>query len=192
MTLLDRYRALPRSGHWLLWGACGLILYFPLVDAPLGLWRDLTDRADARQAQLTAFAKGSSASLGDDLTLGSTRHGDLDPPAPRAQVIDRLERAISTIFEHRSVPKYALTSRTMPLPDPAIAGAEAPALERLIREITFEAPPSRAMEILADLERDPAIVRVPFVQFQGLEDQRVLRARITVEAWAIAETGGRR
>ncbi len=192
MGLADRYRALPRAGRWLLWGAVAIALYFPLVEAPLNIWNGLSGDADTFEAQLASFHDRSRDGLDDRLALGAAHHGQLDPPGERADAIDRLDRRIAEIFDARGVGKYNLSSRDTPMSRSSALGQDGRPLERLIKEINFEAAPATALAILADLEREEVIPHAPFVQFQRLEDQGTVRTRITVEAWAVAETGGGR
>lgn len=192
MSIAERYHAMPRSGRWLIWAGVAIAAYFLVVDPALLKWQDLSDRAGARQAQLALFHDRSKDGLDAELALGAAHHGHLDPPGERADVIDRLERSIAQICEARGVAKYALSARAAPMARSSQLAQDGRPLVRLIREIHFESDPATALAILADLERDPVIAHAPSVQLQRLEDQGTVNARITVEAWAIAETGGGR
>ncbi len=191
MTLRDRFQTLPRAARWLILAGVGLALYFPLIDAPLAWWSELDQRADAMEASLQVFAAGASPSLAEDLELGAARHGRLAPPAGRAQASERLDRAISAVFEARGVSDYSVTSRSLPMPAGDLSRLLGRPLERLVREIQFEAPEDSALSIVADLERSEAIYRATGLQVQRLDDAGILRVRITIEGWALADGGGR-
>lgn len=191
-NVLARFRSLPRAARWLILAAAALALYFPLIDAPLALWRDLADRADARRARLTAFHHASRTTLADDLALGVSRHGILLPPAPRAQASEKLDRAIASIFQARDLPDYTLTSRAVSMTSGPLPDRLALRLERLLKEIQFEADPATALAIIADLERADIIAHAPALQIQRLDDAATLRVRVSVEAWALPESGAPR
>ena len=94
----------------------------------------------------------------------------------------------STINERPKVQMSGLT------PDQASALGIA-SVDRLILEVTFEASPESVIAILAELERSPEIASVSRVKIDRsisrlADDEHLVRATLTPEAWIAASSSG--
>ena len=202
-TLLARYAALPRAARWLILGGAFFVVYFAVIEPVLKRTYDLNTSADALAASL-ARERRLAAAWSDSNTPAAAAKAAFGSPALPGPIEPRsraLYTRVSKIFEaHNIVPDIA--ERRVPLRADqvqALAGGGS-RIDRFILDLTFEASPETAAEILAELERSEEVAAVGRVQIRRLDASRAgasgeggprrVRAVLSPEAWVIIPGAG--
>jgi hypothetical protein len=195
-SLLDRYGALPRSMRWLSWLVALLVGYFAVVE-PLLDWRNtLEARADALAASLAREQElnSSSSSAGSTIAVSRAMFGVPLLPGPDAARKQAFSARVNAIFrDHHVTPR--ITERQTPVRDSQAASLVDPEyrVERLVLDLSFEAPPETVTAILAELEKSEEVSAVGRLSVRKATEgqrpgareapSRVVRAQISVETW---------
>lgn len=194
-SLIRVFRDLPRAARWALLGAVALVAYFGLIEPALDSLNDLNSRADAQRLALMELNTKSAAD--EQIGLGVRRFGRvLLPGDPQVRPVE-FNRKVLAVLEKHGVRNHTNTTRTVPLGSGQLqselgSGAQ---VQRLIREIQFEAAPEAVAGVIADLESTPEVASVSRVQLRRVEAEgvsRLLRATIAAEAWiSLSKRGAR-
>jgi hypothetical protein len=197
-ALIQRFRALPRSGKWLAGFAVFLAVYFIAIEPLATLYGAVRIQAEQNRAKLLeAGARVDRRGQEQQrIVLGSSRYGSVSPPGPEQRIAGELDLTIARVLDAHGITSPTITTRRSsplgpgPLQDEF---GEAARIERVVKVIEFEASPERAAGVLGDLEASPAVVGVPFAQLRrtggraGQAGERVVRAEFRVEAWVLRE-----
>jgi hypothetical protein len=193
--LLASIRAMPRALQWGLAAVIGLIVYFAAVEPALEARAGLAGEADRKADALLALAHGTRES--DEIALGIRRFGSVAPPGDPRERADAFNRRVNDILDTHKVTDRTGTTRTIPLAQGPLSSAlEAGGqrVDRVVRELQFEASPETLAAVVAELERSPEVAAISKVQARKADEEsgRVLRTILTVEAWVLARKGAAR
>lgn len=201
------YKSLPRAGRWFVWALVCVAAYFGVVEPVIDRASGISARADAAAAALVAYDSGRSTQDREaaDIRRGLRQFGPVLLPGEPGERSVAFNRRITEILDKQGV-KYPLsTVKTAslgagPLDKSMPAGQR---VERLIRDVQFDATPEQVSAVLAELERSPEVASVSRVQIRragegrggaggggvggaGGAGGRTVRANITVEGLVIA------
>jgi hypothetical protein len=196
-ALLAGYRALPRAGRWLVWAALLLALYFAAIEPAVDRAARLNRTADAAGAALVSYEQGRNAREQQQAAIkrGLRLFGAVDLPADAAERSVAFNRRIAEVLEKQGIKGHSTTTRTAPLNagggDGVAPGGQR--VERLVKELQFDATPEQLSAVLAQLEQSPEVASVSKVQVKRAPEgqphsagPRALRASLTVECLVLA------
>lgn len=194
MTIAERFRSLPRSARWLIWGALGLLAYFVIVEPIVERTSRLRILADSRAGQLAKAHSGAVvlAAAQSDIKAGVQRFGMVELPGEPKERSEAFSRRVGEILQAHGV-RPTSTVKETPLGNGPLLGALGSEykVDRLVTELQFDASPATVAAVLADLERAPEVAAVSRVQVRKAGPQgdrpvgKVLRTTIAVEAWQL-------
>ncbi|MFM9996103.1 MAG: hypothetical protein ACKVU4_09915 [Phycisphaerales bacterium] len=186
--LLDVYRTLPRAARWGVLALAGVLAYFVVVEPVMDQTNAWASKANAR-ADAIALVRSGGGAEDDAVSLGLKQFGNVLPPGdPRERAVAFHTKVLEVIEKH-GVKNHTSTNRNAPLSRGPLLTALAPAntVDRLIREVKFEATPETLAAVIADLERTPEVAAVTRVQVRKGENGRMVQATIDAEAWVLAK-----
>lgn len=186
--LLDLYRSLPRAARWGVLALAGVLAYFVVVEPVVDRTNAWATRADARADAIALVRSGPAED--DAVTLGLKQFGAVLPPGDPRERGDAFRTKVLDVIEKHGVRNHTSTTRNAPLNRGPLLAALAPTnqrVDRLIREIKFEATPETLAAVIADLERTPEVAAVTRVQVRKGENGRVVQATIDAEAWILTK-----
>ncbi len=202
MTGLPRwFQGLPRAGQWLVMLGVLLVGYFGIVEPVL----DATASARARVETLRAAIRsgvdgaGGAKSDRDAVELGARLYGEVRLPGEEKAGSEALSKRVADVLRAHGVREYTQADRRLTLPAGPLTrevGAEH-RVERIVKDIQFEASPDALASVLADLERSPEVSAVSRIQFRKAgsgsggrgASAKVLRANMAVESWVLVKKG---
>ncbi len=199
--LLDRWRRMARAARWAVLAGAGMAAYFAVVEPALDAAATLRARAEVMESGLERARdwRAEDSEIGRSLALAQARHGLPRLPGGIENGEDRavaLSARIESIVRPRRLSALAIRSRA-----PVALGRDALAdvldadqfVQRLIVDMEFEAEPSAAMEVIAELERAPEVARIDRLSLRRIEKngQRLLQVSVSPEAWRITRRGQR-
>lgn len=193
MTIAERYKALPRALKWGVWALALFVGYFVVVEPALDAINRANTAADDRLGALKTLAHNPGASE-DETALGVRKFGSIDLPGESETRSVAFNRRVSSILEKHKV-KDNSTTRLMPLGQGPLKDAygEGERIDRLVREIQFEATPEDIAAVVSDLEKAPEVAAVSKLQIRRGDQKdtagRVLRATLAAEAWVVNRKG---
>ncbi|MDG2423218.1 MAG: hypothetical protein P8M22_04500 [Phycisphaerales bacterium] len=188
---LDRFQELPRVMQWVALAAIFLIaflLWAKLVQPTAQGWADNADRIELDLQRLK-----SDAEVPSDIRNAAIGFGDLKLPDRKQQGSLQLAQHVQELLEDRGIKNDSFTMhRPTPINSSKSAGLTPgnEKLERLKVDLDFQSKPQVAVDIIAELESDPAIEAISSVKLDR-EGKGVLRVRLTLESWVRAGRGGR-
>lgn len=199
MSLLEKFRELPRAGRWGVFAGLGLAFYFIVVETAINKYNEWNNLADVRQAELNRFTSGSSELDAKITTVNNGRRvfGEASLPGPEAERIQTLQARIVAVLRQHGVREHTESARENflspgPLTNSLGTGIR---VRRIAREVKFESTPDAMIAILSDLERAPEVSSVSRVSVRKAasngtrnSSSRNLGVVLVVETWA--STGG--
>ncbi len=193
--LMERWSSLSRAMRLALAGGAGIALFFAGVEpalAALGRWNT---RADAKEAELNAFAREAAARLGADRAadVGASRFGVIAAPGEAKDRGPEFNRRIAAILEQSKVKRPTTTTREQRLPSNnqlARQMGQEWVVERLVSEIEFEGEPEQITVVLAALEQEPHVATISRLQVRAggvndAENPRLLKVNLAAETWQL-------
>lgn len=203
MTLLDRFRELPRASRWGLAAGGFLLFYFVVVEFALDRWNRWSAQADRQQAVLREWTEGSRARTDDETAVFNGRrvYGPAQFPGPDAERSQALRARVADVLKKHGVREYDERGRDLLLGNGPLAGAvgSGARVRRVVRDISFDCTPETMTDILADLEASPEVSAVSRVFVRKLTGSgtrnasgaaRNVGVTMSVETWALAREGG--
>jgi hypothetical protein len=190
--LLDRFAVLPRAARWALVALAVVLLYFALIEPVIDRYNTYSGRADDRLAALRDLRRRAAQGDSGAAALGVRRFGLVELPGDPELRSVAFNRKVTEILQKHGVTRHNSTTRNVPL------GATGPLagtlgqnerIDRVVREVQFDAEPEAISAVLADLERTPEVAAVSRVQLRRASapdgPPRALNATIAAEAWVI-------
>lgn len=196
-TLQQRILSLPRAAKWALAALVAFAAYFGLVEPVLDAYNRFSVQADNRAAVLASFEAGGDAvrQADESVSIGSRRFGNVEFPGDAETRPVQFNQAVDEILRKHRITGQTSTTRVAQLgagPLTLKLGKEF-RVERIMKDIQFQAEPERVAAVIADLERTPVIAAVTRVQIRQAdsrdEGERVVRAVVGVEAWVLTRKG---
>jgi hypothetical protein len=196
-ALFYRYRALPRSGRWLIIFGLFVVAYFAVLEPVMERTGHYKSQADglARSLGEKAQIRGKIADNAGVIEQLTGLFGRPTPPADRSRRSSALEKRINTIFSEHQVSNQRTTYR-----EPVALTTEAPRalagpkdrLERLAAELTFETDIPTLMAILTQLEQSPEVSGVTKISIRKVapsgrsrEKDGPVQVNLTAETWIV-------
>lgn len=199
MNTVARFNSLPRAVRWLLVFGAGLGAYFLVVEPAMDATLRLSSASDTLQARLRGASSSDRGFLSAlaQVESGVQRFGPVNLPAESAAGSEAFNRRVAEILKDRGVRESATSDREVPIASGPLAQAYAAdnlRLDRLVKDVRFEASPETVAKIIADFERAPEVVAVSNIQITKLQSGRnvpagTVRAAITVESWKLSRKG---
>ncbi len=198
-----RFATLPRVTRWVLSAALFIAAYFGVIEPVLDRTNQLWARGDANAASLVAYEKNRAAltAADADVKLGLARYGSVEGPGdPEARPVE-FNRMIDALLDEHGITDASSTSRTVPLGNVPLSQSFGPdfRVDRLVRELQFEAAPEALSAFLADAERRPLVTTVSRLNVRAEEgrggrgeENRLLRVSLAVETWLLVRKGARK
>lgn len=202
MSLLARYKALPRAGKWSVWALGGLVLYFGVVETALAFSARVRGEADALEVSLKsrkAVAERATNTAGE-LEQNMVALGM--PALPRqGDPVPALDRRITTVLSSHGV----TPRRREPRPSaPVLTGpgqrevakiGPAVGVQRVAVDLNLECDTEQLAKILRDLEAAPEVTAISRLSIRKLGDGRAndqkLGVTMSVEAWSLQSDSGK-
>lgn len=192
-TLTERYRAMPRAARWGVWFVAFLFAVFVIVIPVLDKINSLNFKADDRISQLVALTHDPSGSAAD-IALGVRKFGEVNLPGDEQTRAVAFNRRVSSILEKHKI-KDNSTTRKMTLGQGPLKDAygDGNRIDRLVREVQFEATPEDIAAVISELENAPEVAAVSRVQIRRGDSRdtagRILKVTLSAEAWVLSEKG---
>jgi hypothetical protein len=195
-ALLQKFKALPRAAQWLVYLGLVLIAFFAVAMPLLSFSDSVGNNASTLEAAILRRNDFASSASGDGKYIvdSQTAFGSPLMPATAGLKPEAFTRAVDRILENHQVTDRNVTERKVAMTRDQALALHVPALDRLILEVSFEADPKTVIAILAELERSPEVAAVSRVKIDRTnirnEEDRLVRATITPEAWIAASGSG--
>ena len=172
-----------------------LLVYFVAIEPGLTAYGRFNLRATDASAWLKQYATRTAQQTGlvSEVALGRSRYGVVDPPASFEQRTDDMDKSIREILERFNVEHQSITSRYKMLSPDTLSGAvdSGRRVERVFKEIGFDATPEQFSAVLAALEQDPFIVGVSRLDIRrDRSGRRRVLVSMTVDGWVLARKEG--
>jgi hypothetical protein len=186
-NLWQRYRRLPRAGQWAVAALVGIVLFViwnDLVLAQAAAWNEQADKllADAREAAGGERRRDRMQGLRNTIR----GLGPVQRPGTEAQPDLALNDAVNAILKRHAVSHDSFNYRgPEKLPRGTLAQMLRPGrrVERITGDLRFDASPTEAMAIIAELEASPTIVALSDVRMTLQAGRQKVRVDLTVESW---------
>jgi hypothetical protein len=198
MTIVQRFRALPRAAQWGVWAAVAFIAYFVAVEPALERYAKISAEADSLESNLRDRASTAQRfeSTGGELERAMVALGNPALPA-KGNPLPALDRRVSSVLSAHNVvarkrePRAPIALLTGPgQRDPAFIGPLS-GLQRVGIEITFESDTGQLAKILRDLEAAREVASIPRLSVRkagdGKPGDQKLAVTMTVEAWSATQ-----
>lgn len=197
-SLRSRWQTMPRAMKWAVMGVLGIIIYFAGVEPLIDLMVSYQKRADSAEATLARFAEGGKELEQASMTIseGTRRHGSVEPPGDPEHRALELNKAVDKVLSDHNIAHSTSTSRVSSFgssgPLTAKVGVQN-RLERITKQLDFEAEPEDVVRVIADLERLPVVATISAVQIRQKDARdkttRTVQASLTIEAWQVSKKG---
>lgn len=192
------WQRLPRVARWGVSAALSIGLYFIGMEPTVDQMAKYTSRADADATVLSQYASGGESlkNAARALSVGVRQFGEVKFPADPEQTALELNRTVDEILRKHGIEGVTTTSRVSSMGNKgpfATKMSTTHNVERVIKQVDFEAMPEPAFAVLADLEKSPLVTTISTVQIRQA-DARDRRNRnvvlsLTIEAWQLAKKG---
>jgi hypothetical protein len=187
------FSALPRAAKWALTGLVVVALYFLVIERMMDLINVINGKADISANTLSKFAASSEPQKHalETLKLGFRTFGDVDFPADQAARTGAFNSTVDRILKEQRVSNAKSRTKNAPLGQGPLANklGSDQRVERVVRDIEFDATPEAITQVIADLERSPVVATVSKVQIRSVDTKdkssRQLHAALTAEAWVL-------
>jgi len=193
MSIAAKIASLPRAARWGLGAVVLFGAYFGVAEPVLDEINRVNGQADVKAAVLASYesADGAMGAAAQTTGLGLRRFGQVEFPGDPESRPVAFNQAVDQVLKKHGISGQTSTSRVAPLgsgPLTANVGAEF-RIDRLMKDIQFQAEPEAVAAVIADLERTPEVATVSRVQVRQVESRdqggRQVRATIGVEAWLL-------
>lgn len=193
-TALAKFNALPRAVKWMAIAAVIIVAYFGVFEPVL----TFADRWNSRASRLeSALARDKElASLeGDGYKIQTLQAAFGEPIRPGQKDVtpEGLLRVVNAILDQHAVGGRTVSESTSTLSGDAAAALGVGEIKRFILQVSFEADAATVAAVLADLEKAPEVAAVSrvridksSVRFGSVEDEGLVRATLSPEAWVIS------
>ena len=174
-----------------------MVFYFVAIEPGLTAYGRFSARATDASAWLKQYATRTAQQTGivSEVAVGESRYGVVEPPASFEQRTADMDESIREILEQFNVENQSITSRYKVLPPDTLSGAvdSGQRVERVFKEIGFDATPEQFAAVLAALEQSPVIVGVSRLDIRrDRSGQRRVLVSMTVDGWVLARKEGPR
>jgi len=199
-ALLARFTVLPRAVKWMLLAGSLIVLYFGVFEPTLAF----ADRWNTRAASLeSALARDKElAGLeGDGWKIQSAQSAFGEPVRPGQKDVtpEGLLRVVNAVLDQHAVGGRTVSESTSALTGDAAVALGVGEIRRFILQVSFESDAATVAAVLADLERAPEVAAVSrlridkaSIRFGADEDEGLVRATLSPEAWIAARPGSGR
>jgi hypothetical protein len=193
VPLGQRFSALPRSVHWLLYAVAAVVLFLVWDTAIGSLTNDLNAKSDRIEAQVRAVRESKHDQRLRDVHRRNViiGFGPVEAPATPNESNEALTQVIVEVIEAHGVTKEDSDvggGGTLPKPVSASILKHSQFKERRLKTVTgsleFETTPDKAIAVIRDFEQRPEIEAVTKVQMKQSSNGRV-HVNLELEAWAI-------
>lgn len=198
------YRTLPRSGRWLTWAAVFVLGYFAIVEPMLGVASSINLQAERYAAIIRRNNLGADEKRLQDATLtaGLRSFGKVNDPGDAKAGGEALTKRLNAILTTNGIKYVKIRDRVLSLPNNGpLSQTLGPGegIDRLIKDVEFEASPDKLLTILSALEQSPDVVAVSRVQLtkatgsgsRGSTPPKVLNVNLSIETWVRSRKSGR-
>jgi hypothetical protein len=194
---IEAISALPRAAKWALVALVAVALYFTVVERTIDLINAYSAGADLSATTLNKYAASSEPQKRalDTLKIGFRTFGDVDFPADQTTRAGAFNSAVDKILKEQKVSAKSRT-KNAPLGAGPLNAKVGPdqRIERMVRDIEFDATPEAVGAVVSALERSPVVAAVSKVQIRTIDSKekgaRQVHAAITVEAWFLSSKKG--
>jgi hypothetical protein len=189
-TIWRRYRRLPRAGQWAVAAALGAVLLIIWTDYVLALAAVWNEQADALLADAREAAGGERRlSRMNGLRNTIQGLGPVQRPGTESQAELALNDAVNEVLKRHRVSEDSFNYRG---PEKLPRGTLSEILrtsqraERITGDLRFDASPTEAIAIIAELEASPTIEAVSDVRMTLQGGRQKVRVDLTVESWIVS------
>ncbi|MHC4141359.1 MAG: hypothetical protein ACYSUF_05565 [Planctomycetota bacterium] len=189
-TIWRRYRRLPRAGQWAVAAALGAVLLIIWTDYVLALAAVWNEQADALLADAREAAGGERRlSRMNGLRNTIQGLGPIQRPGTESQAELALNDAVNEVLKRHRVSDDSFNYRG---PEKLPRGTLSEILrtsqraERITGDLRFDASPTEAIAIIAELEASPTIEAVSDVRMTLQGGRQKVRVDLTVESWIVS------
>jgi hypothetical protein len=193
------FASVPRATRWAITAFAAFLFYFLIMEPAIDRINRLSAEADAFAATLATFAAsdGPQKRALETLALGTRQYGEVEFLGNEATRPVAFNRAVDKVLEEHKVSNTKSRAKKAPLGSGPLASKMGPdvRVERVIRDIEFDATPEKVAAVVAGLEQSPQVSTVARVQLRHIESKdgraRQVHAVVTAEAWLEAPKGRR-
>jgi hypothetical protein len=194
----DAIAKLPRAAKWGLLGLLVVGLYFTVVERDIDAINTIGSKADTSEVTLQKFAASSGPQKRalETLQLGVRQFGDIDFPTDQATRSVAFNKAVDKVLADQRVSGAKSRTKSAPLGQGPLTTKVGPdqRIDRMVRDIEFDATPEVVAEVVAGLERSPVVATISKVQVHQNESKdkggRMVHAVVTAEAWFLTSKKG--
>jgi hypothetical protein len=157
----------------------GVVVLFMLWTNLFGPWAaQFGDEADAIEAQI---AKVEQARIGSRSTNAAIlAHGPLEAPGARDEGSQDLIESAKGVMAVYGITDYTLNESGGGV---SVRGMTGSRIERIKADLAFNAANETAIEIIADLEADPAVESIEGLRLTRGKKAGTLDVALTAQAW---------
>ena len=197
------YRTLPRSGRWLVIAGLVLLGYFP-IDWALGVANSINASAD----RYASLIRRNNSGVSDQklqmatMTQAVQTFGVVNEPTDAKTAGDAITKRVNAVLKANRIKDFKIRDRMLSLPNNGpLAATLAPgeSIDRMIKDVEFDASPDTLVAILSQLEQSPEVAAVSQVRLgkatgggsRGSSAPRVLTVSLSIETWVKGRKAGR-
>lgn len=199
---------MPRAAKWAL-VACGLIVvYFGVVEPALDFTRSMNERADRIENNLRRDKQLKDPQSPDRrlIDTGKELFGTPMLPTDTRAAAETLYRVVDRVLKDNGVEDASIAERSGRLTSDQLVGAigSAATVDRFILEVSFDAQPEVALDVLSALEQSPEVSAVGRVRIDKAgvrsfstpsggsraSEAEMVRVTLSPELWMVKGPGG--
>lgn len=185
---MDRFRALPRAIQWAAIAALGMVLFLAwdwYIAPAADRWNKEADAIQNRVHEVRAVQDATS----DVGTIRGlvTNLGPVEPPTGESIGAAQFNNVVNQVIKKHGATNDSLGLRSKgKLPKTALPSfARGKRIERWTGDLKFDATPSAAAAIIADLEASPDIEAIESVRISR-DAQGKVKVHLAIEAWVLS------
>ncbi len=189
------FKGMPRAMRWGILAVVGIALYFLAIEPAVDQINAWGNEADLHQTTLESFNTqgGTQQKAIQALSLGQRHYGDVEFLGDEATRTVQFNSAVDSVLKSNNIPNAKNRWKNAPLGQGVLAakmGTET-RIERVTRDIEFDATPEAVAAVVAELERTPVVASVSRVTVRMNEgsEGRQVHAVVTAEAWISSKKG---
>jgi hypothetical protein len=189
-SIWQRYRRLPRAGQWAVAAGMVTVLLLIWTDYVLSWAADWNLKADALLADAREAAGGDRRlSRMNGLRNTIQGLGPVHRPGTASQAELALNDAVNEVVKRHPVSDDSFNYRgPEKLPRGTLSQILRPGqrVERITGDLRFDASPTEAIAIIAELEASPTIEAVSDVRMTLQGSRQKVQVDLTVESWIVS------
>lgn len=193
IPLSQRWKALPPVVKFGVGAAAFAAAYFAAIEPAIDAINRDGGKSASNETALIEYARsgGRLRAANETVSRGSREFGEVALPGDPQSRPSEFNSAVDAVLSTHKVEGVTSTSRTAPLATGPLTKylGTGQKVDRVMKELSFNATPEALHAVLADLERTPQVAAISRVQVRQGDDRekadRLLKVSISLETWTI-------